>query len=239
MRDRTSIPSLVVAGTGRGTGKTTVALGLVGALRHRGRAVQTFKVGPDFVDCAYLAHASRRPCRNLDSWMLGRDGVTSSFAHGVTEADCAVIEGTMGVFDGHGGADDAGGPPAARFPGSTAELARLLGAPVVLVIDVAGTAETAAAVALGVRRLDPGLDVIGVILNNVPSDYRRHVVEDAVWSWAQAARPRRSPAPAPRADPRGAHWPPAADPEPPRRPRPRRARSRDGAPLRHGADRAA
>ena len=147
--------------------------------------MQTFKVGPDFVDCAYLAHASRRPCRNLNSWMLGRDGVTSSFAHGVTEADCAVIEGTMGVFDGHGGADDAGGSPTARFPGSTAELARLLGAPVVLVIDVAGTAETAAAVALGVRRLDPGLDVIGVILNNVPSDYRRHVVEDAVWSWAK------------------------------------------------------
>ncbi len=175
---------MVVAGTGSGAGKTTVALGLVGALRRRGRSVQTFKVGPDFVDCAYLAHASRRPCRNLDSWMLGRDGVVHSFAHGVAEADCAVVEGTMGIFDGHGGTDSAEAG-AVLFPGSTAELARLIGAPVVLVVDVANLAETAAAVALGVRQLDPGLDLIGVILNNVPSDYRRRVVEDAVWRWAQ------------------------------------------------------
>ncbi len=183
MPDRTSIPSIVVAGTGSGAGKTTVALGLVGALSRRGASVQTFKVGPDFVDCAYLAHASRRPCRNLDSWMLGRDGVVHSFAHGVAEADCAIVEGTMGVFDGHGAAAVKTG--AARFAGSTAELARLIRAPVVLVIDVANLAETAAAVALGVRQLDPDLDLIGVILNNVPSDYRRRVVEDAVWSWAQ------------------------------------------------------
>ncbi len=175
---------MVVAGTGSGSGKTTVALGLVGALRRRGRTVQTFKVGPDFVDCAYLAHASRRPCRNLDSWMLGRAGVVRSFAHGVAEADRAVVEGTMGIFDGHGGAETSEDGPG-RFPGSTAELARLIGSPVVLVIDVAAVAETAAAVALGVRQLDPGLDVIGVILNNVRTDYRRRVVEDAIWSWAK------------------------------------------------------
>ena len=175
---------MVVAGTGSGAGKTTVALGLVGAFRRHGRSVQTFKVGPDFVDCAYLAHASRRPCRNLDSWMLGRDGVVHSFAHGISEADCAVVEGTMGIFDGHGGAGTTQ-PGAVRFPGSTAELARLIGSPVVLVVDVASLAETAAAVALGVRQLDPDLDVIGVILNNVPSDYRRRVVEDAVWNWAR------------------------------------------------------
>ncbi len=185
MADRTSIPSVVVAGTGSGAGKTTVALGLVGAFRNRGLSVQTFKVGPDFVDCAYLAHASRRPCRNLDSWMLGRNGVVHSFAHGTAEADCAVVEGTMGIFDGHGGGADSAQPGAARFPGSTAELARLIGAPVIVVIDVASMAETAAAVALGVRQLDPDLDLIGVILNNVPGDYRRRVVEDAVWSGAR------------------------------------------------------
>ncbi len=184
MTERTSIPRVVVAGIGSGAGKTTVALGIVGALRRRGRTVQTFKVGPDFVDCAYLAHASRRPCRNLDSWMLGRDGAVSSFVHGVRDADCAVVEGTMGIFDGHGGA--AGGPTQDpdRFPGSTAELARLIGSPVVLVVDIGSSAETAAAVALGVRQLDPDLDLIGVILNNVPTDYRRRVVEDAVWNWA-------------------------------------------------------
>jgi cobyrinic acid a,c-diamide synthase len=181
---RTSIPRMVVAGVGSGAGKTTVALGLVGALRRRGRTVQTFKVGPDFVDCAYLAHASRRPCRNLDSWMLGRDGVVHSFAHGVREADCAIVEGTMGVFDGHGGEAEANAPGHGRFPGSTAELARLIGSPVVLVIDVSSSAETAAAIALGVRQLDPDLDLIGVILNNVPSDYRRRVAEDAIWNCA-------------------------------------------------------
>jgi cobyrinic acid a,c-diamide synthase len=187
MPQRTSIPRVVVAGIGSGAGKTTVALGLVGALRRRGRSVQTFKVGPDFVDCAYLAHASRRPCRNLDSWMLGRDGAVSSFVHGVSDADCAVVEGTMGIFDGHGGAQDGAGADGGggAFPGSTAELARLIGAPVVLVVDVASSAETAAAIALGVRQLDPGLDIIGVVLNNVPSDYRHRVVEDAVWSWAK------------------------------------------------------
>jgi cobyrinic acid a,c-diamide synthase len=182
--ESTSVPRVVVAGVGSGAGKTTVALGLVGALRRRRRTIQTFKVGPDFVDCAYLARASRRPCRNLDSWMLGRDGAASSFVRGVRDADCAVVEGTGGIFDGHGGLADSTDPEPERFPGSTAELARLIGSPVVLVVDVDRSAETAAAVALGVRRLDPTIDIIGVILNNVPSDYRRRVVEDAVWSWA-------------------------------------------------------
>jgi cobyrinic acid a,c-diamide synthase len=182
MPERTSIPRIVVAGIGSGAGKTTVALGLIGALRRRGRTVQTFKVGPNFIDCAYLAHASRRPCRNLDSWMLGDDGVVRSFTNGVQGADCAIVEGTLGIFDGHGVA--VAGASHARFPGSTAELARRIGSPVVLVIDVGSSAETAAAIALGVRQLDPGLDIIGVILNNVPSDYRRRVVEDAIWSWA-------------------------------------------------------
>jgi cobyrinic acid a,c-diamide synthase len=185
MPERTSIPRLVVAGIGSGAGKTTVALGLVGALRRRGRAVQTFKVGPDFVDCAYLAHASRRPCRNLDSWMLGSTGVVRSFAQGVRDADVAIVEGTAGIFDGHGGPQGGDSAAPGNFPGSTAELARLIGAPVVLVIDVGDSAETSAALALGVRQLDPGVDLIGVILNNVPSDQRRRAAEDAIWSWAK------------------------------------------------------
>ena len=184
MPARRSIPRLVVAGAGSGTGKTTVALGLVSALRRRGRTVQTFKVGPDFIDSASLAHASRRPCRNLDSWMLGLDCAVSSFVHGSAGADCAVVEGTAGVFDGHGGAA-AGASASSHFPGSTAELARMIGAPVVLVLDVASSAETAAATALGVRQLDPALDLVGVILNNVPSDHRRRVAEDAIWSLAR------------------------------------------------------
>jgi cobyrinic acid a,c-diamide synthase len=185
MFDEVRIPRLVVAGAHSGAGKTTVALGLVTALARRGHTVQTFKVGPDLIDSAYLSHASRRPCRNLDAWMLGGNGLRRSLAQGSAGADSAVIEGVMGIFDGHGlSPDEARNTGSYPFPGSTAEVARLADSPVVLVLDVTAMGETAAAVALGVRQLDPKLKLIGVILNEVPSDYHRRLVEDAVWSLA-------------------------------------------------------
>ncbi len=183
MLEEIGIPRLVVAGVRSGSGKTSITLGLVAALRSRGREVQTFKVGPDFIDCAYLAHASRRPCRNIDSWMLGDAGVRRSLAQGVVGADCAVIEGVGGFYDGHGMYSEAGAA-SGSFPGSTAEVARLISAPAVLVLDAWAMGETAAAVALGIKQLDVSSNVVGVILNNVPSDYRRRVVEDAVWTLA-------------------------------------------------------
>lgn len=185
MYDEVRIPRVVVAGAHSGAGKTTVALGLVAALSGRGRTVQTFKVGPDLVDSAYLSHASRRPCRNLDAWMLGAAGLRRSLSQGTMGADCAVIEGVMGIFDGHGLAPDEsrGGP--SQFPGSTAEAARIARCPVILVLDVTAMAETAAAVALGIRQLDPRLHLIGVVLNEVPSDYHRRLVEDAIWQLAK------------------------------------------------------
>jgi cobyrinic acid a,c-diamide synthase len=185
MLEEVTVPRLVVAGLGSGSGKTSISLGLVAALQARGRTVQTFKVGPDFIDCAYLAHASRRPCRNLDSWMLGDDGVRRSLAHGVVGADCVVVEGVMGIFDGHGLSGDASSAGTAAFPGSTAEVAQLISAPVVVVFDAWAMGETIAAVALGIKQLDHGGNVVGVILNNVPSEYRRRVIEDAVWSLAR------------------------------------------------------
>jgi len=185
MFDEVRIPRLVVAGAHSGAGKTTVALGLTAALSARGRIVQTFKVGPDLIDSAYLSHASRRPCRNLDAWMLGPAGLRRALSQGTMNADCAIIEGVMGIFDGHGlSTEDARSTGAYPFPGSTAEAARLARSPVVLVLDVTTMAETAAAVALGVRQLDPKLRLIGVILNEVPSDYHRRLVEDAIWSLA-------------------------------------------------------
>jgi cobyrinic acid a,c-diamide synthase len=183
MIDEVRFPRLVVAGVCSGTGKTTVTLGLAAALRGRGRTVQTYKVGPGFLDCAYLAHASGRPCRNLDAWMLGAEGVRRSLARGAIDADCAVVEGANGIYDGHGrGPDeDCGAYP---FPGSTAELARIARCPVILVLDAAAMAETAAAIALGVRQLDPRLRLLGVVLNNVASDHHRRIIEDAVWGYA-------------------------------------------------------
>jgi len=175
-------PRLVVAGVGGASGKTSIALGLVSALRARGRTVQTFKVGPAFIDCAYLAHASRRPCRNLDSWMLGRDGVRQSLIQGAVGADRVVVEGVMGLFDTHGLRDENAPHD---FPGSTAEVAELIGAPVILVLDVSGMGETAAAVALGLRQMGGDLQLAGVILDNVPSGERRRIVEDAIWELAK------------------------------------------------------
>jgi cobyrinic acid a,c-diamide synthase len=185
MFEEIGIPRLVVGGLGSGSGKTSISLGLTAALRGRGRTVQTFKVGADFIDTSYLAHASRRPCRNLDSWLLGADGVRRSLAHGELGADRVIVEGAMGLLDGHGMVPDAPAAEQPDFPGSTLEVAHIIAAPVVLVIDAWAIGETAAAAALGIKQLDSSGSVVGVILNNVPNDYRRRVIEDAVWSLAR------------------------------------------------------
>ena len=184
MLEEIGIPRLVVGGLGSGSGKTSISLGLTAALRMRGRTVQTFKVGADFIDTAYLAHASRRPCRNLDSWVLGSEGVRRSLMHGAIGADCVIVEGAMGLLDGHGMPADRAAS-STDFPGSTLEVARIIAAPVVLVVDAWAMGETAAAAALGIKQLDSSGSVIGVILNNVPNDYRRRVIEDAIWSLAR------------------------------------------------------
>jgi cobyrinic acid a,c-diamide synthase len=185
MLEEIGIPRLVVGGLGSGSGKTSISLGLTAALRARGRSVQTFKVGADFIDTSYLAHASRRPCRNLDSWLLGADGVRRSLAHGALGADRVIVEGAMGLLDGHGMVPDSPTETQSDFPGSTLEVARIIAAPVVLVIDAWAMGETAAAAVLGIKQLDTSGSVVGVILNNVPNDYRRRVIEDAVWSLAR------------------------------------------------------
>ena len=152
--------TFVIAAPASGSGKTTVALALLAALRRRGLEVAPFKVGPDFIDPGHHAAACGRPSRNLDAWMCGDDGVRRTFAVGCTDAEVAVVEGVMGLFDGAEGGSEAG---------STAAVAKLLKAPVILVIDAKGQARSVAALIKGFSEFDPDLDVAGIILNRVAS----------------------------------------------------------------------
>lgn len=172
----TLVPGVVIAGSGSSTGKTTVATGLMAALA-KDRTVAPFKVGPDFIDPSYHAIATGRPGRNLDSFLCGRELIGPLYAHGCAGAEISVVEGVMGLFDGRIAtrSPEPGDrePGEARFPGSTAEIAGLIGLPIVLVLGVRGVSATAGAIIHGLSTFDPGVHVAGVILNNVGST--RHV----------------------------------------------------------------
>ena len=166
-----NVPRLVIGGTNSGVGKTTITTGLIAALRERGLRVQPFKCGPDYIDPGYLSLAAGSPCHNLDSWMLPRESLVELFTHAAREADIAVVEGVMGLYDGQNGLEGAG---------STAEVAKWLCAPVILIMDVAKMSGSAAAIALGYRQLDPEVNLAGVILNNVGSPSHLPWVTEAV-----------------------------------------------------------
>ena len=165
------IPRLVIGGTSSGVGKTTLTAGLIAALRERGLRVQPFKCGPDYIDPSYHSLAAGLPCRNLDSWMLSQESLIELFTHATREANIAVVEGVMGLYDGRNGLESAG---------STAEIAIWLRAPVILVMDVAKMSGSAAAIALGYHQLDPEVNLGGVILNNVGSSNHLRWVTEAV-----------------------------------------------------------
>ncbi len=169
-----TVPRVVIGGVSSGVGKTTIAAGIIAALRRRGLKVQPFKVGPDYIDPGYLTAAAGRPARNLDGWLIPPGRLGWVFDRACRGADVAVVEGVMGFFDGKSALDEAG---------STAQVARLFGAPAVIVIDVRAMARSAAAVALGFARLDPEVNVAGFILNRVGSprhlEWTRRAVETA------------------------------------------------------------
>jgi cobyrinic acid a,c-diamide synthase len=165
------IPRLVVAAPASGSGKTTVATGLIAALAGQGLDVSPHKVGPDYIDPGYHALAAGRPGRNLDPWLTAEDLVAPLFLHGARDADIAVIEGVMGLYDGAAGAGEFA---------STAHVAKLLGAPVVLVVDAASAGRSVAALVHGFVTYDSGVRIGGVILNRVGSDRHEEICRAAV-----------------------------------------------------------
>jgi cobyrinic acid a,c-diamide synthase len=186
-----ALPRLVIAAPASGCGKTTVACGLMAALRARGLTVSGHKVGPDYIDPGYHALATGRAPRNLDPFLCGEELIAPLFRHGAAGAQVAVVEGVMGLFDG---VDHTAIPANPTTPvnhtvpantidpdfGSTAHVARLLDAPVVLVVDAARAGRSVAALAAGFAGFDPRTPVAGVILNQVASDRHERLLRDAL-----------------------------------------------------------
>ncbi len=170
---------VVIAGTHSGVGKTTVATGLMAALSARGLRVGAAKVGPDYVDPGYHALAAGRPARNLDAWMCGEAAIAPLAARAAEGCDILVVEGVMGLFDGTCTPDGAGRPGPAMFA-STAHVARLLDAPVVLVVDAGAMSGSVAAVVHGFATFDQSLRVAGVVLNRVGSDSHEALLRHAL-----------------------------------------------------------
>lgn len=167
-------PAVVLGAPASGSGKTTVATGLMGALRRAGHRVAPFKVGPDFIDPGYHGLATGRPGRNLDPVLVGDELIGPLYRHGSRDADIAVIEGAMGLFDGRIAADFV--IPAR---GSTAHVAAQLDAPVVLVIDARGQSQSIAAVLQGFSTFSDSIRIDGAILNRVGSDRHERVLRQA------------------------------------------------------------
>ena len=165
-------PGLIVAAPRSGAGKTTVTLGLLAALRRRGLAVQAAKAGPDYIDPAFHQAATGRPSVNLDSWAMPPSLLDALVAEAGARADLLVIEGAMGLFDGI--------PAAPRRSGASADLAARFGLPVLLVIDVAGQAQSAAAVVRGFAAHDPDVRIGGIVLNRVGSERHVRLIAEAI-----------------------------------------------------------
>lgn len=166
---KNKFPRLIIAATQSGSGKTTITAGLLAALKKRGLNVQPYKVGADYIDTGWHELACGKPSHNLDSWLVGKDNLKEIFIKTATRADISITEGVMGLYDGGRGGIS-----------STAEISKLLDAPVILVIDAKSMGTSAAAIALGFREFDKSVKLAGVILNRLGSDSHKIMIIDAL-----------------------------------------------------------
>ncbi|MGZ5546366.1 MAG: cobyrinate a,c-diamide synthase [Nitrososphaeraceae archaeon] len=164
------IPRIIIAGTTSGVGKTSITLGILYILKNLGFKVQSFKIGPDFIDPSYHHFVTNSPSYNLDSWLMGKKGLINTFEKYTIGKDIAVIEGVMGLFDGAGGKNNFA---------STAQIAKILNSPIILVIDASKAARSIAAIAYGFMKFEKGLKIKGIILNKISSNRHFHFIKDA------------------------------------------------------------
>ncbi len=162
-------PRLIIAATQSGAGKTTIVAGILSALKNRGLKVQPYKVGPDYIDTGFHKIASGKSAHNLDSWLVGEERLADIFFETFADADIAIVEGVMGLYDG-----------GRNGISSTAQVAKILNAPVILVIDAKSMGASAAALAFGFRDFDKDLNFAGVILNRIGSESHKQMIQNAL-----------------------------------------------------------
>ncbi|UOY10507.1 cobyrinate a,c-diamide synthase [Methanonatronarchaeum sp. AMET6-2] len=166
-------PRILIAGTKSGVGKTTITIGLMSALKDKGKNVQPFKVGPDYIDPGFHTKVTGNRSRNLDSYLLEPKTIKESFLNASTKKDISIIEGVMGLYDGKHGGKESGA-------GSSAEIAKILDTPVILVLDAGKMAQSAGAMIKGYREYDKQVNIAGVILNNVASERHYQMIKNSV-----------------------------------------------------------
>ncbi|TGM11542.1 cobyrinate a,c-diamide synthase [Leptospira selangorensis] len=164
------IPRILISGTGSGTGKTTFTIALTKALQAKGLKVSVFKCGPDYLDPGYHSFVTGKTCQNLDGWLMGKESVISSFVSASLGSDISIIEGVMGLFDGHSPNSETG---------STAEIAKWLEVPTIILIDASGMAATFSAIASGIKNYDPQVPIQGFVANFIGSKSHLSIIETA------------------------------------------------------------